>query len=690
MAYTITNSDNSRTITVQDTTVDTTYALKLIGRNVSGYGQYFVENTVRHLENFASTTSPSGEKLTGQLWFDKSENIMKYWNGTAWKRATNIIVDSSAPSTSNAGDVYFNTGNQKLFVYNGTGYKPSSYAGEVTNLYNATSGVGSPSNYGTKLRNIYLTDSGGNPKPVLALCYVSDGTVNGGATTTADGKETIMAIFSDHSEFVVGSADSSSDSENINYFTEFSASGGIGTTISPGMNLRSEYAATAVALAERAYKADTSYKINLGNIGSPGANIDAGSIITTLGSYIPTTDDAFTLGSAGRKFAETFTGAITIGDGSSGLISANGSVDIGSSSSRFANGYYTNIDVSGNVTFGAGTQNLGTSGAPVENFFTANASITTSLSIGSGGTAYSLPVTDGSANQALITNGSGTLSFGDVALSSTNFTAGAGLTGGGTLATDRTFNVGAGSYIVVAADTVSADATTADTANKLVARAGDKSINVGQVNSSGALTGTSLNVGTGSVTAGDGTFSGGVTLGDGTGDEIDFNGRVSSNIVPSLNNSKDLGTSSLKWKDVYATTFNGVATSAQYADLAEKYTADASYEPGTVVVIGGSAEVTVSNKENDPSIAGIVSTAPAHLMNDGLEGDHVVAVALRGRVPCKVVGVVRKGDVLIQSSTEGHAKAAPFRGYQAPAACIIGKSLEQKSTPDSGIIEVLV
>tara|TARA_B100000900_G_scaffold415327_1_gene444806 strand:- start:3980 stop:5830 length:1851 start_codon:yes stop_codon:yes gene_type:complete len=616
MAYTITNSDNSRTITVQDTTVDTTYALKLIGRNVSGYGQYFVENTVRHLENFASTTSPSGEKLTGQLWFDKSENIMKYWNGTVWKRATNIIVSSSAPGTSNAGDIYFNTDNNKLFVYNGTTYKPSSYSGEVTNTFNATSGVGSPSNYGSKLRNIYLTDSGNNPKPVLALVYVSDGTVNGGATTTADGKETIMAIFSDHDEFVVANDVSSSDSENINYFSELSGTGGIGTTIKPGMNLRSEYAATSVALAERAYKADTAYKINLGNIGSPGSNVDAGSIITTLGSYVPTTDDAFTLGTSGKKFADVFTGAITIGDSSSGLISANGSVDIGTSSSRFANGYFTNLDVSGNVTFGAGTQNLGTNGAPVENFFTANASVTTSLTMGSGGTAYSFPVTDGSANQALVTNGSGTVSFGDVALSSTDFIAGAGLTGGGTLASSRTFDVGAGSYILVAADSISADATTAATANKLVAR-------------------------------------------DGAG-------------------------------NVAANYFVGTATAAQYADLAEKYMADAPYEPGTVVVIGGSAEVTVSSKENDPSIAGIVSTAPAHLMNEGLEGDNAVAVALRGRVPCKVVGVVRKGDVLIQSSTEGHAKAAPFRGYQAPAACIIGKSLEEKSTPDAGVIEVLV
>src|SRR6056300_1359000 len=116
MAYTITNSDSSRTITVQDTTVDSTYSLKLIGRNVSGYGQYFVENTVRHLENFASTIQPSGEKLIGQLWFDKSENIFKYWTGSAWKRSTNIIV-GSAPTTPLSGDAYFNTNNQKLYIY---------------------------------------------------------------------------------------------------------------------------------------------------------------------------------------------------------------------------------------------------------------------------------------------------------------------------------------------------------------------------------------------------------------------------------------------------------------------------------------------------------------------------------------------------------------------------------------------
>ena len=84
--------------------------------------------------------------------------------------------------------------------------------------------------------------------------------------------------------------------------------------------------------------------------------------------------------------------------------------------------------------------------------------------------------------------------------------------------------------------------------------------------------------------------------------------------------------------------------------MAENYVADKSYDAGTVVVIGGSAEVTEVTKENSPAIAGVVSTDPAYLMNAGLEGDNVVTVALKGRVPVKVTGPVRKGDVLIASS----------------------------------------
>ena len=142
--------------------------------------------------------------------------------------------------------------------------------------------------------------------------------------------------------------------------------------------------------------------------------------------------------------------------------------------------------------------------------------------------------------------------------------------------------------------------------------------------------------------------------------------------------------------DFAAGTITATATQAQYADLAENYMADQPYEPGTVLEFGGNQEVTAVTKDNSPSIAGVVSTEPAHLMNTDLEGDNVVAVALRGRVPCKVVGPVRKGDVLIASSTPGFAKAAPFKGYQTPAACIVGKAISEHVGMAEGVVEILV
>jgi hypothetical protein len=133
---------------------------------------------------------------------------------------------------------------------------------------------------------------------------------------------------------------------------------------------------------------------------------------------------------------------------------------------------------------------------------------------------------------------------------------------------------------------------------------------------------------------------------------------------------------------VTGTSFVGVATSAQYADLAENYTADAGYAPGTVLEFGGDAEVTIASDESK-RVAGIVSTQPAHLMNSLLTSKHVVAVALIGRVPCKVRGTINKGDMLI-SGGDGYARAkeTPIMGT------VIGKALTA-STGDN-IIEVVV
>ena len=129
-----------------------------------------------------------------------------------------------------------------------------------------------------------------------------------------------------------------------------------------------------------------------------------------------------------------------------------------------------------------------------------------------------------------------------------------------------------------------------------------------------------------------------------------------------------------------AGTITGTATTAQYADLAEIYSADAEIEPGTVVCFGGDAEVTTCNHDMDRKVAGVVSTNPAYLMNSEADG---VAVALTGRVPCKVTGTIRKGDMLV-SAGNGMARAE-----ENPAmGSVIGKALE--NSEGDNIIEVVV
>jgi hypothetical protein len=133
--------------------------------------------------------------------------------------------------------------------------------------------------------------------------------------------------------------------------------------------------------------------------------------------------------------------------------------------------------------------------------------------------------------------------------------------------------------------------------------------------------------------------------------------------------------------NITATIFNGTATTARYADLAEKYLADAEYETGTVVCIGGEKEVTAV-KFGERAI-GVVSTAPAYMMNSELVGG--TYIALKGRVPCKVVGAVRKGQRLV-ASDNGSAIAAGFHQHTD----VFGIALE--SSDDVGVkkIEVLV
>ena len=150
-------------------------------------------------------------------------------------------------------------------------------------------------------------------------------------------------------------------------------------------------------------------------------------------------------------------------------------------------------------------------------------------------------------------------------------------------------------------------------------------------------------------------------------------------VIPTSNVSCDIGSLSMWWNNIY-----GTAVHAKYADLAEKYTADQEYAPGTVVIFGGDEEVTISTVSHDDRVAGVVSTNPAYLMNGALDG---LTIALTGRVPCLVLGPVAKGDKMVASGKPGYAQRMD-RNLYSPG-CIIGKALED-FLGDEGVIEVVV
>jgi hypothetical protein len=189
----------------------------------------------------------------------------------------------------------------------------------------------------------------------------------------------------------------------------------------------------------------------------------------------------------------------------------------------------------------------------------------------------------------------------------------------------------------------------------------------GQISATGNITGSALNVNAGNITAGNLSVSAGtITVG---------------NIVNGAGNGiGNIGTSTIVFNTVFAK-----ATSAQYADLAENYVSDAHYDAGTVVVFAGSQEITICMDAADERVAGVISTNPAHLMNAGQPG---LPVALRGRVPVKVVGSVVKGDSLVTSSTPGHAHSVGrVRSY---GQAVFAKAVETNDNPGEKIIQAVI
>ena len=419
---------------------------------------------------------------------------------------------------------------------------------------------------------------------------------------------------------------------------------------------------------------------NVGNLGTAGlitatGNITGGNL--TTGGVLSVTGNANVgnLGTAGNITAGFFlgngsqlTGIATnsIFNGNSNVsVAANANVTVsvaGNSNIITVTGTGANISGTANISGNANVGNLGTAGNVTAGFFIGNGSQLTGIAAGGATftTSASVPAsaavgdywyeTDTDILYIYVDDGESDFWLDIVTFPSE-------LANG-----NSNIMINANSNITVSA---------AGTANVLTVASTGITI-AGNINFNGNLIDSgALIVQTGS--------NGNLTLSpNGTGVII-----TTANILPNANATLSLGSTSLRYANVF-----GVSSSALYADLAEKYWADDNYSAGTVVIFGGTQEITTTSISHDTRVAGVISTAPAYLMNDiDCEGIWL-PVALTGRVPTRVRGPVAKGDLVVASDQSGIAIKIDQHLYNP--GCVIGKSLEVIDDDSINIIEVVI
>jgi hypothetical protein len=180
------------------------------------------------------------------------------------------------------------------------------------------------------------------------------------------------------------------------------------------------------------------------------------------------------------------------------------------------------------------------------------------------------------------------------------------------------------------------------------------------------------------------------------GNNVTVSGRLSvtgnitatAPIMPITNNTVNIGSAGNRFANVHATYLVGTSVTAQYADLAERFAADAVYPAGTVVALGGVNEITAAVQELSEDVFGVISTRAGFLMNgDAGSNETHPAIAVNGRVPVRTIGQVRKGDRLV-SAGNGLARAA--KRTEITAFNVLGRALHDKNTTGEGTVEAIV
>ena len=644
MAYTINLTDGAVFATVNDGTVNTSSSVTLVGKNYAGYGEFLDENFIQMLENFAKTTAPAAP-LTGQLWFNKTNNLLNVYNGTTFKTLSVTTASATAPSSNVQGDLWYDTTNQQLNVYTGAAFLV------VGPAYTSASGTA-----GAIPETV--NDSGATPHFVTSI-YVNNTRVaiyNDGATFTAAAPTSTLVP-------TVFKGVTMSNSSGTNMSGNLIGSGNVTVTTN-----------TSTVLATF-----TGTGANIAGYTSASGNVTGGNIITAgLISATGNITGGNILGGANVN-ATLFTGT---------TVSVTGNITggniLGGANVNATTHTGTTASLSGNVTGGniltAGL--ISATGNVSGNFFLGNGSQLTGISA--------------AASAAQIENGTSNIKF-------------SGSGGSATINIGGTSNVIVVDTTTIYANVANVQSITKNSANA-VGNIGSTinyfnqtftdRVNANTISAAGNITGNYI-LGNGSALTGidatsiqNGTSNvrvvssgGNVTVGvGGTANVAVFS--TSGVTVGNIFNANGNGVGNIGSSSVYFNQVFAQATTALYADVAERFWADEILEPGTVVELGGSAEITRSLEELSDNVFGVISTRAAYLMNGGAgENDTHPPVAMTGRVPVKVVGVVQKGDRLV-SAGAGIARAA--QAGEATAFNVIGRSLVDKTTLESGTIEAIV
>ena len=592
MAYTINLTDGTVFATITDGTINTSSSMTLVGKNYAGYGEFLDENFIHLLENGSNTTAPASP-LTGQLWWDKTNTLLKVYTGTTFKTISAATAQAFPGPVSNVtGDLWYDTTNQQLKVWTGAAFL---VVGPGYSVAQGTSGA---------IPETILNNVG-------ATRYITSLYVN----------NTRVGVVYDGAQFVPEAALLAAFPI---IYPGITLSASVGSAVFAGT-------ATNAALLDNLDSSDfmraTANTATTGQLQVNNANgifIGTSNVVNISQS---TNDGLITAAVSGGNLILRANVSGTVHNVAQAL-GGNGTFAIGNAAT-----VGTTLGVTGNVTGG----NLLTAGL-----------------ISSTGN-----VTSGNVNTTLVA--ATTLS------ATANVQAGNLVTGGLITATGNILTAGnvSGSFIlgngsqltgISAAVSVSKISNGSSEAN-IGASGGNANISIGgTANVAVFTTGTAYFIGNVSV----------------AGIE-----KIGSNAVGNI------GSSSNYFNQVFAT-----ATTALYADVAERFAADEILEPGTVVELGGINEITRSTQDLSENVFGVISTRPAYTMNGGAgENDTHPAVAMTGRVPVKCVGTVRKGDRLV-SAGDGVARAA--QPGEATAFNVIGRSLENKHTAELGTIEAIV